>query len=82
MRRPNDRSGKNGRMGERMKVGIVTPIDYANYGNRLQNYAVHHILEDRFGCRVTTLAPELRKNGRSNPMMLVLKAWMAGLISR
>lgn len=39
-----------------MKIGIVTIIDYTNYGNRLQNYAVHHLLQSKFGCRAVTLA--------------------------
>lgn len=30
-----------------MKIGIVTIIDYRNYGNRLQNYAVQKILEKK-----------------------------------
>ena len=27
-----------------MKIGIVTIIDYENYGNRLQNYALDRLL--------------------------------------
>ena len=37
------------------KIGIVTIIDYYNYGNRLQNYAVSHLLNDRLGCSAVTL---------------------------
>lgn len=29
------------------RIGIVTPWGLHNYGNRLQNYAVHRLLEDR-----------------------------------
>ena len=29
-----------------MKIGIVTIIDYINYGNRLQNYAVQKVLNN------------------------------------
>ena len=29
------------------KVGIVTIVDYDNYGNRLQNYAVQEVLKER-----------------------------------
>lgn len=39
-----------------MKIGIVTIMDYTNYGNRLQNYAVSHVLRRKFGCDVETLA--------------------------
>lgn len=38
-----------------MKIGIVTIIDYYNYGNRLQNYAVSHVLQKYFHCKVVTL---------------------------
>lgn len=44
-----------------MKVGIVTITDYSNYGNRLQNYAVCRVLEDRFGCDAVTLEPSAQK---------------------
>ena len=36
------------------KIGIITIPDYNNYGNRLQNYAVKHVLEG-LGCQVDTL---------------------------
>lgn len=42
-------------MGEHMKVGIVTIIDYTNYGNRLQNYAFSHVLHTKFGCDAVSL---------------------------
>ena len=37
------------------KIGIVTIIDYYNFGNRLQNYAVSYILNKRLGCKAITL---------------------------
>lgn len=36
------------------RVGVVTIIDYTNYGNRLQNYAVHEALA-ALGCEPVTL---------------------------
>ena len=36
-----------------MKVGILT-IQSVNFGNRLQNYALQHVLED-YGCQVESL---------------------------
>ncbi|MGE9890104.1 polysaccharide pyruvyl transferase family protein [Mediterraneibacter faecis] len=44
-----------------MKIGIVTIVDYTNYGNRLQNYAVTEILKKRFNCQVVTLVPHKEK---------------------
>ena len=38
-----------------MKIGIVTIVDYTNYGNRLQNYAVYHILRKKFGHKANSL---------------------------
>ena len=37
-----------------MKVGIITINDNNNYGNRLQNYAVQKILEEK-GIEVQTI---------------------------
>ena len=39
-----------------MKIGIVTIVDYTNYGNRLQNYALYYVLRKKYGCKVKTLA--------------------------
>lgn len=33
-------------MGKQKKIGIVTIVDYLNYGNRLQNYAVQEVLKN------------------------------------
>ena len=38
-----------------MKIGIVTIMDYTNYGNRLQNYAVSHVMKNIFGCDAVSL---------------------------
>ncbi len=39
-----------------MKIGIVTIMDYTNYGNRLQNYAVYYVLKKKLGCSAVSLA--------------------------
>ena len=39
------------------KICISTPVDYSNFGNRLQNYAVHEVCK-RMGMEPTTLAVE------------------------
>lgn len=44
-----------------MKIGIVTIVDDTNFGNRLQNYATYYILNQKFGCDVTTLAAHNEK---------------------
>ena len=36
------------------KVGIITIIDYKNYGNRLQNYATQEVIKS-IGCDVETI---------------------------
>jgi exopolysaccharide biosynthesis predicted pyruvyltransferase EpsI len=36
------------------RVGIITINDYNNYGNRLQNYAMHEVLKS-LGCEVQTI---------------------------
>lgn len=40
-------------MGNHMKVGIITITDGANYGNRLQNYAMQELIKST-GCSVVT----------------------------
>ena len=49
----NDIKGYKGKV--TVKIGIVTIVDNTNYGNRLQNYAVYHILRKNFGCKAITL---------------------------
>ena len=44
-----------------MKIGIVTIVDYTNYGNRLQNYAAYYVLHKKYGCKVKTLATHKEK---------------------
>ena len=41
--------------GKCMKIAIITINDYGNFGNRLQNYALTHILRERFHCETYTL---------------------------
>lgn len=36
------------------KIGLVTIVDYSNYGNRLQNFAAQQVLKS-LGCNVTTI---------------------------
>ena len=40
------------------KVGLVTIFDNMNFGNRLQNYALQHVLETEFDAKVVTLAAD------------------------
>lgn len=40
------------------KIGIVTIVDYNNYGNRLQNYATQQVLK-KFGYEAVTLKNEV-----------------------
>ena len=47
-----------------MKAGIVTLFDKSNIGNRLQNYAVSHILEQT-GIRCETLVPPASKRSEA-----------------
>lgn len=44
-----------------MKIGIITIPDYTNFGNRLQNYAVHYVLKNRFGCKTVSLVSYAEK---------------------
>lgn len=56
-----------------MKIGIVTIPDITNYGNRLQNYAVSHVLQTRFGCRTTSLASHKARAFENGNYILWLK---------
>jgi len=49
------------------KVGLVTIVDYKNYGNRLQNYAAQQVLRS-IGCEVTTIVnkPANKADGKVN----------------
>ena len=44
-----------------MNIGIVTIVDYTNFGNRLQNYALHYILSKKYNCKVVTLVSHKEK---------------------
>lgn len=59
--------------GETMKIGIVTIPDITNYGNRLQNYAVSHVLQTQFGCKTTSLAAYPEKPFENGNYVLWLK---------
>ena len=39
-----------------LKVGIVTIVDYTNFGNRLQNYATYYVIKKLFNCETITIA--------------------------
>lgn len=59
--------------GKAMKVGIVTIPDITNYGNRLQNYAVSHVLQTQFGCKTMSLAAYKEKPFENGNHILWLK---------
>jgi hypothetical protein len=44
------------------KIGLVTIVDYTNYGNRLQNYAAQQVLRS-LGCDVVTIVNEQLVSG-------------------
>lgn len=56
-----------------MKIGIITIVDYTNYGNRLQNYAVYKILQSKFNCKATTLVSYKNKPFYDGKYILWLK---------
>lgn len=56
-----------------MKIGIVTIPDHTNYGNRLQNFAVSHVLQTRFGCKTVSLAAYKEKPFENGNYVLWLK---------
>lgn len=60
-----------------MKIGIVTITDHTNCGNRLQNYALCHLLQARFGCTVTSLVPREEKPFENGDPILWLKTRIA-----
>ena len=61
-----------------MKIGIVTIPDITNYGNRLQNYAVSHVLQEKYGCNVVSLASYKEKPFENGNYIL----WAKNLIAR
>ena len=64
-----------------MKIGIVTIMDYTNYGNRLQNYAVSHVLRKKFDCDVISLAAYKEKAFYDGHYIPWLKDQIAGKTS-
>lgn len=60
-----------------MKVGIVTIMDITNYGNRLQNYAVGHVLRDSFGCKTVSLVSCKEKPFENGNYILWAKNFVA-----
>ena len=61
-----------------MKLGIVTIMDYTNYGNRLQNFAVSHVMRKKFGCDAVSLDAHGEKRFENGNYMLWLKNFVAG----
>lgn len=55
------------------KIVIATPVDFSNFGNRLQNYAVHKICED-MGLEPVTLAVEYAHTMKVIPKHCILQA--------
>ena len=60
-----------------MKIGIVTIVDYTNYGNRLQNFALYQTLK-KMGHDAITLHPISDKKYENGNHIL----WMKNLIAR
>lgn len=60
-----------------MKIGIVTIPDITNYGNRLQNYAFSFLLENKYGCKVCSLASYKEKAFENGNYVLWLKNFIA-----
>lgn len=65
-----------------MKIGIVTIVDYTNYGNRLQNYAIYYILKKKFGCKAVTLASYEEKPFFDNQYIVWFKTQIVKQICR
>lgn len=67
------------------KICIATPVDYSNFGNRLQNYAIH-VLCKRMGLEPTTLAVEYAfvfgKIPKNRILKLIDRFHFGGLLSR
>lgn len=61
-----------------MKIGIVTIPDITNYGNRLQNYAVSHVLQTRFSCQTVSLVSRKEKDFENGNYIL----WLKNLVAR
>lgn len=60
-----------------MKVGIITITKGQNYGNRLQNYAVQHIIEN-LGFEVETLNNDVRMPSSLDKLKYFIKQCLVG----
>lgn len=65
-----------------MRIGIVTITDLTNYGNRLQNYAMYHLLKNKFNCEILSLAATKEKPYCNGNYIAWLKERIAGLSCR
>ena len=65
------------RWGKQMKrVGIITLSDNLNYGNRLQNFAVHHILTQRGYCSESIVCENSRFKHYMHPFTNWIKRYV------
>ena len=65
-----------------MKIGIVTITDLTNFGNRLQNYAMYHLLLQNFQCEVVSLTSNKDKPYCNGNYIAWLKERIAGVSCR
>ena len=63
-----------------MKIGVVTIQDITNYGNRLQNFAVCHVLQTKFGCKAVSLSSTTEKPFENGNMILWVKNRIAKML--
>ena len=64
-----------------MNIGIVTIVDYTNYGNRLQNYAAYRFFHDQMNLTVKTLTADHNKQFDNHHYVHWLKNRIVRLIS-
>ena len=62
-----------------MRIGIVTITDLTNYGNRLQNYAMYHLLKNKFSCEILSLTATKEKPYCNGNYIAWLKERIVGL---
>lgn len=65
-----------------MKIGIVTITDLTNYGNRLQNYAMYHLLLHNFQCKTVSLTSNKDRRFCNGNYKVWLKERIAGVACR
>lgn len=63
-----------------MKIGIVTIMDYGNFGNRLQNYATYHVLKKGLKCEVDSLAAHQEKKFNNGNYIAWIKTQIAQML--